>query len=515
MVASLAVVVALAAPTAPPVMTVAEAVELALVHNHGLRRARLDVERAGAQVDDAWSTVYPRVDATLAYTRIIEQPSPFAGSDGGGLFGQLGALGWLAYNEGARTDGNPVTEPLSYPDFLARQQRGLDAAGLELDSGNSDNPFFVPNRFDASLRLSQVLYNRAAFEAIRVAETYGEHAEAAYEDLARRVTVRICQGFYGALLAAASAEVLEKSVARTEQTVADTANLVEQGVAPRFQQLTAEVELANLRTELIGARGRAEAAVDALKLQVGLPVEEAVALRGDLGVRSWLKDSAGFDEAMARAERSRADLRQAAMTLRLAKAKVAIGESGYWPTLSLNATAGVQGTVPDDRTTVVSDPQDPFSFREEEEGFFSDAYWGPNVSVGLALSWNLFDGFSTTAKLDQDRLAVRQAESGADELRAAVALEVRQALRDLKTAEARIRSQERNLERAAQAYEHARLRVAEGVTTQLELRNANQQLDQSRLHHLQAVHDYLVAWIAFEAAVGSPPAELARVGEKR
>jgi hypothetical protein len=43
------------------------------------------------------------------------------------------------------------------------------------------------------------------------------------------------------------------------------------------------------------------------------------------------------------------------------------------------------------------------------------------------------------------------------------------------------------------------------VSTQLELRSASQQLDETRFNHLQAVHDYLVAWTRYEVAVGIRP----------
>jgi outer membrane protein TolC len=53
-------------------------------------------------------------------------------------------------------------------------------------------------------------------------------------------------------------------------------------------------------------------------------------------------------------------------------------------------------------------------------------------------------------------------------------------------------------------YNHMSERVQEGVASQLELREASDQLDQSRLNYLQAVHDYLVARTDLETALGQP-----------
>ena len=494
-------------------MTLAEAVELGLRHNHALHRSRLDSEAAGSQVDEAWSSVYPRLDLTLRYTRTVESPDPFAGSDAGSFFQQSGALGWLAFNEGARTDGDPATEPISLADFQQRQARGLSAAGADL--GSSDNPFLVPNRFDFSVGLTQTLYNARAFAAIRGAEVLLSRAEAAEHEARRQLAAQIARRFFGALLARARADVLARSVTRTVQSVDDTRRRVEQGVAPRFEQLSAEVELANLRTQLLASRDAAASTVEGLLRVVGLPVTEAVAPRGELALKSRsTHQSEAMEVVMSAAETQRPDLLGARLGVALSEVRVEIAEAGLWPVLSLFANAGYTGTVPDDRERVVGDPADPFSFDTTTDGVFDDRFWGANVNIGVQLVGNLFDGWGTTARTDRDRLEARRARSYLDELRAAVAIELRAAQRQLHTAEARIESQEQNLARAVTNYEHAKVRVAEGVSTPLELRSANQQLDLSRLNHLQAVHDYLVAWIALEVAMGAPPQAVARIGER-
>ena len=441
----LTVMVLAAAPTES--LTLARALELGRAQNHALARARLDVTGAREQVDEAWSSVWPRADVTLRYTRTLEQPDPFAGSDAGDLFDQFGSSG-----------------------------------------GGGDDPFLIANRYDLTLGVTQALYNRAAFAAIRGAESYESQALAARDDAWRRTALQIAQAFHGALLAGAQVDVLQRSVTRTEDSVNDTARRVEQGVTPRFQQLSAEVELANLRTQLLGAQATADAALDGLKRLIGMPVERPVSLGGAL-VLKRRRTAVGFDDAMATAAERRPDLVAAALTVGLSDVRVEIAEAAHWPVLSAFLNAGYVGTGNE------------------------DIVWGANVTAGLQLVGTLFDGFGTTSRVDRDRLEASRARSIHTELRAAVALEVRDALRRLDTAQARIRTQERNVERAATNYEHAKARVDEGVSTQLELRNANQQLDQSRLHHLQAVHDYLVAWIALEVATGAAPEDLVGVGQ--
>ncbi|PSQ70354.1 MAG: TolC family protein, partial [Bacteroidetes bacterium QH_2_64_26] len=182
--------------------------------------------------------------------------------------------------------------------------------------------------------------------------------------------------------------------------------------------------------------------------------------------------------------------------------------AAFFPTVEAVANFSYSGRVPDDRSRVqTTDPQDPtnpFFFREQDRGFFNDSFWNPSFSVGLQINWDLFSGFQRSSRVEQAEIQRRRAEIQRDQLRKAVTVEVRKALRDLEDARERIESQKANVRRAELNYDHVSERVEEGVASPLELREASDQLDQSRLNYLQAVHDYLVAQMDLETALGQP-----------
>src|SRR5690606_16864798 len=235
---------------------------------------------ANAQIREQWGQLFPQASLTSSYTRNVVSANPFAGSDAGGLFGSLGALDWLAFNERARTDDDPGTEPISFEEFLRRQPEGQQAAGIAVSSG--DNPFSVPNQFFNGVSVSQTLYSGAAFAAVRGAESLRAINQAALAQRRDETIHQTRQLYYGALLAARQADVVEASVRRTTETVEETDLLVAQGVVRTLNRLQAEVQRANVQTELIQARAAAEAAKDQLLLTLGRPVEQPVALAGEL-----------------------------------------------------------------------------------------------------------------------------------------------------------------------------------------------------------------------------------------
>ncbi|MDX1420517.1 MAG: TolC family protein [Rubricoccaceae bacterium] len=483
----------------PLTLTVDEAVTLALARNYAVQLAELDVANANAQIREQWGQLFPQASLTSSYTRNVVTANPFAGSDAGGLFGSLGALDWLAFNERARTDDDPTTEPISLDEFLRRQAEGQQAAGIESASG--DNPFAVPNQFFNGVSVTQTLYSGAAFAAVRGAESLREINQAALAQRRDETIHQTRQLYYGALLAARQADVVEASVERTVETVAETDLLVAQGVVPKLNRLQAEVQLANLQTELIQARTAAAAAKDQLLLTLGLPVDQPLALRGELAPPDALYRTAGLVDALGTALGERPDLAQARLAVRLQEVQRNIERAAYFPSVSAFADLGITGNVPDNRQIVTQ--TGPFQFEADDRGFFDGDYWQPTVSVGVRLNWTIFDGFQRGYRMQQRRIAVEQAELQMAQAEEAAKLEVAQALRAVESARQRLAAQTQTVETAETAYGFAFQRLTEGVGTQLDVRQASDNLDQSRLLYLQAIYDLLVARSNLERALGT------------
>ena len=489
----------------PVVLTLTDAVQTALEQNLDLRGAQLNIRNADAQVREAWGNLYPSLDLTGSYTRNVVTANPFAGSDAASLLGGGNRGDWVAFNERQRQSGGT---PISFNEFVQRQQQSLEDAGISPDGGG--NPFGVDNEFRGGLQLTQTLYSKQAFASVRGAQQFEDVRRFARDRRVQETTNEVVTAFYQALLAQERARVLQKRVERAEETLQEVSTRVERGVAPKAQRLSAEVERSNARTQQIQARNAAGLARDNLKRTIGLSPQRPIELEGSLegqreeGLQQILPETISMSRAVNRAIENRPDLKRARLNVELREIQTESSRGSFYPRIEAVANFNYAGRVPDDRSRVVQDPTNPFSFSEEQRGFFSDDFWNPSFSVGLQVSWNLFSGFQRSARVEQAEIARRRAGTQRDRLRRAVTLEVRKAIRDLENAQERIESQKANVRRAELNYDHVSERVEEGVASPLELREASDQLDQSRLNYLQAVHDYLVAQTDLETALGQP-----------
>ena len=489
--------------TSPITLTLNDAVRVALNQNFDLQRTRLDVRNADAQVREAWGQVMPQIDVTGGYTRNIVTANPFAGSDVTGLFAGGNATDWVAFNERARTDGDPMTTPITFQEFQERQQEARDAAGISVGGGG--NPFGVDNEFRSGISLTQTLFNGSAFSAISGAQQLKDVNQRAVDRQMQTLADQVRQAYYDALLAQERVRVLEQRVQRTQQTLQEVSLQVRQGVTPKYQRLSTEVELSNTETQLVQAENSAGLALDNLKNTMGIAVDRPIRLDGSLNAaETSMYREVSMQRAIETALNRRPDIEQAQLAIELNQVQENTIRAEYLPRLSAVANFNYTGRVPDDRELTLSDPNDPFAFSTQDRGFFEDSFWNPSFSVGLQLNWNIFNGFQTSARVEQQQVAVRRAEIEYEQARRGVELEVRRALRNLQDARQRITNQNQNVQRAETNYQFVSQRVQQGVSNQLELREASDQLDQSRLNYLQAVHDYMVAQSAFEAAVGIP-----------
>ena len=117
------------------------------------------------------------------------------------------------------------------------------------------------------------------------------------------------------------------------------------------------------------------------------------------------------------------------------------------------------------------------------------------------MSINLFNGFQTTARIQQARVDQRKMDQEIADTREKLKTQLQSIALTLREARKRVFSQQRTVELAEKSYKIAKTRYNTGSGTQLEVHDADLALLRARLNRIQAVYDYAMAKTDLEEVV--------------
>lgn len=280
------------------------------------------------------------------------------------------------------------------------------------------------------------------------------------------------------------ARVTQGALAVTRDGLARAEAGLAAGLASKVRVASARARAAELESRLVAATEGRERVMATLRILLGLPPDAPLELTDGFELFESLHP--------ATPESTPTDARLAASGEALSRQEQAVRRSAL-PTLDLYATAGYQY---------------PRTFVETDTAGF---VW----AAGVKLSWEAFDG--TLRARQRDELAARRAEVEA--LRQAAAEDTQRRVLDadaaLRTARAERASAAIQVEAAQTYLEAARGGESGGTATALEVRQAEEGLDQARLAEIKARFDAAVAASERLRALGWAQADNAGEGSGR
>jgi outer membrane protein TolC len=123
--------------------------------------------------------------------------------------------------------------------------------------------------------------------------------------------------------------------------------------------------------------------------------------------------------------------------------------------------------------------------------------------VGVQVTMPLFGGFQRPARVAQRRYAVEQVRAQRELVADQIENQVRTIVDQVTEAHARAVAQRFGVRQAQRGFEIATIQFREGLSSALELTDAEVALRQSEFNYAEAVYDYLVARARLEEATGN------------
>ena len=286
------------------------------------------------------------------------------------------------------------------------------------------------------------------------------------------------KAFYGYLLAKKFVEVSEEAVGLAEKHWKNVKSLYDVGMASKFDLLRSEVQVANLKPQLIRAKNGLSTAELGLKTLLGLDLKQPIEVKGELSYKEF---EANVDADVAQALANRPEMNQLKFQQQMAAEMLKMARGAYLPTLAIGGAYNYWGNR--------------FKFTKDS--------WESYYSVNLVLDIPLFNGFVNSAKVGESKAMLRQLDYSRKGLSEIVKFEVQEAILSLQQAKESLLSQEKNVEQAQEAVRIADLNYGEGLATNLDVSFAQMALTQAKTNYSQALYDYALALAQLEKAIGA------------
>lgn len=332
-------------------------------------------------------------------------------------------------------------------------------------------PFTV---FDARASVTQSVFDFSAIRRYQASRTAAQAAtddsDAARDEVARQVSML----YLAALRAQARAGASQADASLAESLAELAANQKTAGTGTGIEVTRAKVQLAQARQQLLVARSDLRQSQLELLRAIGLRLDTVVNLTGKMEYAPLEPITA--EKALEAALASRADWKAQQTREQAARLSFSGVKFERLPTVAGFAD---YGTIGSGITNAI-----------------------PTRSYGLSLRVPIFDGGRRDARRSESRSQYEQERIRTADLRKQVELEVQLALDDLQSSEEQVKVAAEGLDQVQAEVEQAQRRYKAGVSSSLEVTDAQTRLARARDNQIAALFLYNRARLDLWKAMG-------------
>jgi len=460
------------------VLTLDEAIRIALTESPSVKIADMEIERARYAQKGAYAALYPQISASASYQRTIKKQVMYMGGDddddssGGGMSSMLsGIVDPIMYHIQQLYAGTGVP----YVAYVPPAGTGTDSSsdgGIEVGRWNTWN---------AGISASMPLVNAQLWKSLEISGSSVDLAVEKARSSRLEMVNQVKQAYFAVLLAREANHVYRSVYDNAVQNLELTQKKYNASRASELDLARAKTTVANAVPEVFNSENAIYLSLWQLKAVMGIDLEAAIDVKDSLLAYSTdmtkiLRDEDYGLEGNAALRQLEIQADQLANTVKMQK-------YGYLPTLSLAFSYSLNAMTND------------FKFEEY--------HWTPYSFVGLSLNIPIFSGGQRLNELRQTRVQASELSLQKENTERQLRISIRQSLSTMETAVKSHESALDALESAQKAYDIAAKSYEVGRSTLTDLDAARLALTQAQLSASQAVYNYLVARAALESTIGA------------
>lgn len=443
------------------VITLDEALKIALSENASVRVADKEIERVGYARKGTYASLFPQIDLTGAFQRTIKKQVMYMDMDMSSFMGG----GSSSEGDGSSADSGSGSD--------AGASSGLPSGGgIEVGRWNTWN---------GGVTASMPIINAQLWKSLKIS---GQNVELAVEKARSsrlEMVTQVKQAFYATLFAKEALNVYREVYDNAVKNFEQTRMRYNAQKASELEYTRAKSTVANAVPNVYNAESSVILALWQLKAVMGVDLDQDIDIAGELGDYADAMMSDSYDSGSLSLDYN-TTMRQLAIQAEQLAETVRLQKYAYIPTLSLGFSFSMNAMTNDFK--------------------FSDYKWTPYSYVGLSLNIPIFSGGKRYNDVRQAKVQASELAIQVNDTERQLKIAIRQYLNTMETKMKSYTAAEEAVETAQKAYDIATQSYNVGRSTITELNDAQLALTQARLGVSQSIYDYVVAKSGLEQILG-------------
>ena len=456
---------------APLVITLDQALQIALSENVSVKVADKEIERTQYAKKGTYASLFPQIDISGAYQRTIKKQvmyMDFDMSSLGGVPGEGTGSGTSA-GEGTGAGGSNTQTP---------EGGEANAGSPSLANGMEVGRW---NTWSAGVSAAMPIVNAQLWESIKVSgksvELAVEKARASRLDMVSQVK----NAYFATLLAKEAFDVYKQVYENAVSNYEEAQKKYNAQKASELELTRAKTNVANAIPNVYSAESNVILSLWQLKAVMGVDLDLNIDVDGALEDYStqMMRD---INEIDSLSLSNNTTMRQLAIQAEQLASSIRVQKFANIPTLSLGFN---------------------FSMNAMTNDFnFSQYRWTPYSYVGLSLSIPVFAGGKRYQAIRQAKNQYEQVQLQTTNTERQLKIAIRQSLNTMETSMKTYYSSIEAVNMAQKAYDIAEKSYQVGRSTLIELNDAQLALTQARLGQSQAIYNFVIAKAQLENTLG-------------
>ena len=345
------------------------------------------------------------------------------------------------------------------------------------------NPY--DNSLNFNVSINQPVYSQGKIGiGIKIARLYQRTLVCKYAEAKMRLRAEVTKSYYSALLSQSTEEIKIQAVKLAEETHKVTVVQTAVGKGSELDTLSSRIRLENARIDLSRSQSNKRVYYDNIITLTGLNENPAnFSVQGDFPPAEF---QLTIDDVIRQAHLSNTTITQLKGNEEIQGQLVKLARSDFLPRIYADASIEKIGQL-GNMTDIANGSR------------YSD-----NQSVGLGLSWTLFDGLQTYQKLTQAKLDrenfILSEESIIDSLDLAARSQYEKVMNSLDE----VKAMKGPLALAEKAYQIAKKSYELGSKTLLDVQNAELDLNTTRTDYSTSIFTFNTALVDLKVLMGTP-----------